>query len=196
MLTRSEYLEVARIHCLGIDAGFLSTLGDKFLALLYEAIDRSADGVLLVARSNGRVVGFVAGARGLGEIYACMLRSPMRLFLSLFPNFFSPRKLFRIVETVAFSRKSKVDEYDLRLPSNELLSISVLEEFRGQGIADRLFGDLVCYFKARGVDQFKIVVGDALLPAHKFYRRMGACPVARAEVHSGSGSVIYVRDVK
>lgn len=195
MLTREEYIEVAHIHREGISDGFLSSLGVSFLALLYESIDSSRGSVLRVSRSNGKIVGFVAGTQSLGEVYRLMLKSWFRLFVALLPSLFSPRKIFKIAETVVFSRKKDAGS-EGSLPRSELLSISVRAEFRGKGIADQLFNDLVDYFRKQKIRQFKIVVGDALVPAHKFYRRMGACPVNRAEVHKGSGSVIYVRDVQ
>jgi len=194
MLSKTEYRQVAEAHVEGISKGFLSTLGVGFLTLLYEAIDKSDDSVLLVSIADGRVVGFVAGTRSIGGVYRMMLGSWPRLLVVLFPVFFSPRKLRRIIETVMFSRKS--GEVSDELPQHELLSISVLKDFRGKGVAENLFKDLVDYFVGQGVASFKIVVGDALGPAHRFYTRMGAVPVSRAEVHAGSGSVVYVKYVK
>lgn len=193
MLSKAEYRQVAEAHAKGIFKGFLSTLGVSFLALLYEAIDKSDDSVLLVERANGRVVGFVAGTRSIGGVYRVMLHSWPRLVVALFPVLFSPRKLRRVIETVLFSRGG--GQASDGLPPHELLSISVLKDFRGRGIAEKLFHGLVDHFFEQGVNSFKIVVGDPLEPAHRFYTRMGAVPVARAEVHAGSGSVIYIKHV-
>ncbi len=194
MLAREDYCQIARIHSDGIFKGFLSTLGVRFLYLLYESIDKSKGSLLLVAKSDGKIVGFVAGTRDIGEVYRIMFRSWGRLFLSLLPALLSPKKIFRIVETVMFSGKNS--ELSVELPSEELLSISVRAEYRGKGYADELFKGLVEEFMRRDARQFKIVVGDALEPAHRFYKKMGARPVAKAEVHKGSGSVVYVFDVK
>lgn len=194
MLSSDDYRQVARIHQQAISEGFLSSLGVNFLSLLYEAIDRSRDSVLLVVRDGGRVVGFVSGAPGLREVYRYLLNSWFRLGMALLPSFFSPRKVFRILETFSFSRKNNPDLSSL--PRDELLSIAVEESFRGKGHAETLFRDLQDYFRTAKVKQFKIVVGDALAPAHKFYCRMGARPVAQTEVHKGSGSVVYVCDVE
>ena len=194
MLCRDDYREVARIHKEAISAGFLSTLGVDFLALLYESIDQSKDCALLVIRSEGKIVGFVSAARGLGTVYRHMLRSWGRLGMALLPAVFSLRKLYRIIETVMFSRSQRDERIDL--PHDELLSIAVAGEFRGMGFADQLFEALKQHFRTNEVRRFRIVVGDALAPAHRFYRKMGAYPVGRAEVHKGSGSVIYVCDVK
>lgn len=192
-LSREDYRTVAAIHAEGIFKGFLSSLGVRFLALLYESIDRSTSSALIVVRSEGRIVGFVAGTRGLGPVYRIMLRSWGRLVGAMLPAIFSPKKILRIFETVAFSGKSPDAGQDL--PREELLSISVLAEYRGKGYSEELFRALTAYFKEKGVPRFRIVVGDALEPAHRFYKKMGAKPVSRVEVHKGSGSVIYVFDV-
>jgi hypothetical protein len=39
------------------------------------------------------------------------------------------------------------------------------------------------------------VVGEKLLPAQKFYSRMGAQPLAEMELHQGTKSVVYVQTV-
>lgn len=195
MLTKDEYRDVARIHVESISKGFLSTLGIRFLALLYEAIDRSEGSILIVARDENRVIGFVAGTVGLGEVFRIMFKSWIRLAVAIFPALFSPKKVYRISETLLFSgAKNRVDTIECSLKC-ELLSIAVSSGFRRKGVAEALFNELTLYFQKNGVTQFKIVVGDALAPAHKFYRRLGAYPVARAEVHKGSWSTIYVLDI-
>lgn len=193
MLSQDDYQQVAQIHSQGIRDGFLSSLGDSFLALLYESIDRSENSVLVVAKEGGRVVGFVAGTVALGEVYRIMLRSWWRLFLAMIPALVSPKKIFKIFETLFFSSKSPA-EY-VNIPKAELLSIAVRQDCRGKGYAETLFQSLRDYFKASHQHSFKIVVGDALVPAHRFYKRMGALPVAAVEVHRGSGSTVYVCDV-
>ena len=55
-----------------------------------------------------------------------------------------------------------------------------------------LFNGLVEEFEKRGVRRFKIVVGDELLGAKRFYEKMGC--VAREEpieVHKGETSRVY-----
>lgn len=193
MLNKSEYLQVARLHSSEISGGFLSTLGVRFLALLYEGIDQSDGCVLLVARENGRIVGFVAGANGLGPVYRKMLKAWWRLIFALTPACLSPRKIYRICETVFFS--APASQSGIELPRSELLSIAVHKDFRGRGVADMLFKNLVAHFREKNVGRFKIIVGDGLAPAHKFYVKSGAYPAARVEVHKGRSSLVYLCDV-
>ena len=71
---RDDYRCVAKLHAASIDQGFLSTLGPRFLALLYRAIDESPDSVLILAREDDQVVGFVAGTLDMGPVYRGLLR--------------------------------------------------------------------------------------------------------------------------
>lgn len=184
----TTYREVAKIHMDCINQGFLPTLGDKFLVLLYESIEAAPDSALFVERIDGKVVGFVSGGRGMGSIYRQMLKRWPRLISALFPALLSPRKLKRIFEIVWFSRKQKPVP---GCPAAELFSIAVQDSARGTGVAVRLYRALMEYFALDGETAFCIVVGDSLAPAHHFYQRMGAVPVAQISVHDGQGSTLY-----
>ena len=189
MTPRERYRQVARLHVRCLDQGFLATLGEGFLALMYEAIDTAGDATLLVAEADGQVQGFVTGGVGMGAIYRRMLRSPLRLGLALAPALLRPAKLRRIIEIVRYSGASGLPE---GLPDAELLSIAVAPEWRGKAVADGLYRRLVDNFRRRGVDAFRITVGEALAPAHRFYQRMGATVTAEIEVHGGEKSKVYV----
>jgi GNAT superfamily N-acetyltransferase len=189
---RDIYRQVAFIHAHCINQGFLPTLGERFLALLYEAIDADPGSVLFVERMDGEVVGFVAGGRGMGPIYRQILRHWPRLVLALLPALLNPAQLLRIIEIVRFSRKQKpVPD----CPHAELFSIAVLDSARGSGVAQRLYHALGDWFFQQGEMAFCIVVGEGLAPAHRFYRRMGAVPMAEISVHQGQASTLYRHDL-
>ncbi|MDQ3058654.1 MAG: GNAT family N-acetyltransferase [Pseudomonadota bacterium] len=187
------YCTVAKLHIANINQGFLSTLGVGFVSLMYRAIDEGDDSVLLVARVNGEAIGFVAGATGMKPIYRRMLRYWPQLVWALLPSIFSPRRVWRIIEILRYSRNGGGGSSGLVLPAAELLSIAVAPEFRGQRHAENLYQALCEHFLQCGMPAFKIVVGSALAPAHRFYRRMGAQPAAEVEVHQGSASTVYVQ---
>lgn len=189
MHERDIYRQVAQLHASNIDQGFLSSLGTPFLALLYEAIDADNSSVLLIARHERRVVGFVTGAEGMGPIYRQLLRRWARLTRALLPVLVSPRKLRKISEILLMGKKTQPLS---ELPHAELLSIAVDPALRGQGHAQMLYQGLVDHFQRRGVDRFRIVVGEPLAAAHQFYTKMGAQPLGRIEVHQGEASVLYV----
>ena len=195
--SQAMYSEVAALHASSMDRGFLPSLGEGFLALLYEAIDSSEDAILIVEYSEGRVQGFVAGASSLGDIYKSLLRRPIRLILTLCPLILNLRKVWRIIELLKHTLWSAQQSSELgesTLPPFELISISVSPTMRRSGVAHRLYDKLKEAGRSRGFDSFKIIVGEELTGAHKFYTRMGALPVSETSVHGGKVSLVYVQD--
>lgn len=192
MDARTRYWQVAALHAGNIDQGFLATLGVPFLALMYRAIDEAVDSVLLTEERDGRVVGFVSGSLGMGPIYRRMLRRPYALAWVLWPSLLRPARVRRIFDIL---RYGKQNDDSVALPEAELLSIVVDPAARGSGVAERLYRRLEDHFRERGIPAFRITVGDALAPAHRFYLRVGAVPAGRIEVHAGEGSVVYVQRV-
>ena len=192
------YKQVALLHYNGIDQGFLATLGDDFLAILYEAIDGSDGAVLITEVKDGRVVGFVAGAKTLKPIYLQMLRRLPRLLMALAHLVLRPVKLWRVLELIArrrFGALSVDRAVNCCIPEFELLSISVAVTERRSGVAKRLYQGLVQYARDEGIEAFKIVVGERLAAAHKFYLRMGAVAVAKTCVHGAEESIVYAQRV-
>jgi ribosomal protein S18 acetylase RimI-like enzyme len=183
------YRQVARLHASNIDQGFLSSLGLPFLTLLYESIDANDSSVLLLAQDGGKVVGFVAGAEGMGSIYRQLLRRWPRLAWALLPALLSPRKIWKMFEILFVGQKAVPLP---NLPRAELLSIAVEPSHRSRGHAAELYAGLVQHFRERKLEGFKIIVGESLVAAHRFYQKMGARPVGRIEIHQGQTSVMYV----
>lgn len=191
MAPKLRYLQVAALHANNIDQGFLATLGVPFLALMYRAIDESGDSVLLTEEPNGRVIAFVSGGIGMGPIYRRMLCRPLALAWALLPSLLRPARVKRILDIVRYGQQ--VPSALVPLPEAELLSIAVDPLARGRGVAEKLYRRLEVHFRERGKPAFRITVGDSLAPAHRFYCRMGAQPVARTQVHAGEESLIYLQ---
>ena len=185
------YRRVAQLHAENINQGFLSSLGLSFLALMYQAIDESPASTLILVRENEQVVGFVSGTLGMGLVYRQLLYHWPRLLIALAPSLLIPRRLWRMIEILRYSRGNS--NHEPKLPVAELLSIVVDPVFRGRRYADRLYHQLTDFFASRGEHEFKIIVGAALAPAHRFYQRMGAHPTAEIEVHQGMRSIVYVQ---
>ncbi|MEN1958312.1 GNAT family N-acetyltransferase [Luteimonas changyuni] len=189
MTPRERYRQVAALHVRCLDQGFLATLGEGFLAQMYEAIDRADETILITEVRDGQVAGFITGGTGMAPIYRRMLRQPLRLGLALVPALARPAKLRRIIEILRYSGENGLPA---DAPKAELLSLAVAPEWRGKAIADSLYARMAERFRGQGVDAFRIIVGAPLAPAHRFYRRMGATPVGEVEVHAGEASTVYV----
>jgi len=181
--------QVAELHAASIDQGFLSSLGPRFLTVLYRAIDRSPSAVLIVEQNGTDVIGFVSGGSGMGPIYRQMLRDWPALIVALAPAILRPRKVLGILEILrrGGSRGGAGD-----LPAWELFSIAVAPSARGSGAAERLYRALCSRFLDQGIPAFRIVVGDSLGRAKRFYTRVGAVPAATIRLHGDATSTIYV----
>lgn len=191
-LNSSDYRAIAILHCDYINQGFLATLGVPFLTLLYEAIDKDSESVLLVERVDCSIVGFVTGTSGLGRIYKQLLLKPLRLIYSLKSCLLSPSKIYKIIEVLLINKGNNISS---DLPKQELLSIVVNPAYRGGSHAENLFKALCFYFREQGESSFKIVVGSNLDRAHAFYTKMGSIPVKKIQVHKGVNSLVYVKNL-
>lgn len=186
------YRQVARLHMENISQGFLPTLGFRFVTLMYRAIDECDCSVLLVDVQGERVIGFISGTTHMGAIYKHMFRYWPQLGVALLPSLLNFKRIKRIIEILHYSR-TRAPEAEL--PRSELLSIAVDPSCRGQRRADALYISLMNYFRKQGQGAFRITVGNALSPAHSFYRRMGAISIVETEVHRGELSTIYVQKI-
>ena len=191
-LSINDLKEIASLHSNYLNQGFLSSLGVEFLTLLYEAIDKDRESILLVERVENRVVGFVSGTNGLIRIYMKLLMKPLQLFFSLKDCLLSPRKLYKIFEIIFLSKKISTST---DLPKQELLSIVVNPNYQGAGHSEILFYKLCDHFKLNGMKSFKIIVGSNLNRAHAFYKKVGAIPLRSFQVHKGSESLIYIKKI-
>ena len=184
----------ADLHASSIQGGFLPTLGRRFLTVVYQCIDEHPDCVLLTESSNGRVIGFVAGTTGRWSLRQVLRLHPFRAAAALAPCLISPGRLKGIVRiaTYAGHRADKEPTW----PNAELLSIAVDPEYRGTGVAERLFRRLEQAFADLGVDSFRILVGANLAPALRFYRKMGCEEAGRLTIHGDSPSIVLARRIK
>ena len=191
--TDDELKSVARLHCQSINLGFLSQLGSGFLLYLYKSISKCDASVLIIAKYDNDVVGFISGSIGLGPVYKHLLvHYSLGVALALVPNMISFSKLKRIAETLLYSK----GENDAKgFPPGELLSLAVKDDFRRVGVAKQLCLELIKQFKKKGLKEFKIIVGEKLLAAQRFYEKLGAVKVGMIEVHKGSKSFVYQVDI-
>ncbi len=189
-LSKEDYKSVAILHSNYINKGFLSSLGVPFLTLLYEAIDKDKKSVLIVKKVDAVVVGYVTGSSGMSSIYFQLVLRLPRLLWALLPCIFSPSKIHKIFEILLIGSENKLSK---NLPHEELLSIVVHPNFQGEGHADQLFSELCIYYTKKKCEGFRIIVGESLLRAHSFYKRLGSKAVGEIEVHKGENSIVYLK---
>ncbi|MBD3243923.1 MAG: GNAT family N-acetyltransferase [Chitinivibrionales bacterium] len=154
---------IAGLHARCIATGFLSTLGEPFLARLYQAIANDPQSIVLVSVSpddtagrtialgNPPIAGFVAATRDTRAMYRRILRRHWFTFaLLLLPRAFSPRVVKHILETMTYARHPghKAPQAS-KSKQAELLSIAVDPNARGAGIGRALVQELEDWLSRR-----------------------------------------------
>ena len=105
LLTNEELKAIAVLHCQSINLGFLSQLGGGFLFYLYKSLSECDGSILIIAKYEDDIVGFVSGSVGLRSVYKHLVGHYfIRATLALAPNIFSLSTLKRIAETLFYSK--------------------------------------------------------------------------------------------
>jgi ribosomal protein S18 acetylase RimI-like enzyme len=188
----SDFLEnVIRIHRIEISQGFLSSLGDNALALLFSHASESRFGRLLIAKdtASGQIVGFLLGTVDTGAFYKDFLcKKFLKAVFVLAPKLLSFEKVRKVFETLFYPTKRELKT----LPKPELLDIAVLKEYQGAGVAQLLFKEFSKKLRYIGIEEFKITTGESLVAAQRFYEKLGAEKAGEVEVHKGQKTLIYI----
>jgi GNAT superfamily N-acetyltransferase len=190
--TESQIAAVARMHVSEVSDGFLSSLGEPVLRLLYRQVAVSRHCALLLAQSDrGETLGYICGTRDTSALYREFLRSRWRVAVRMLaPRLLSPKRILRALETLRYPTSA-----DAALPKAEIINFVVLPYVRGRGVATLLFEELMQWFHAQGDTTVKIVTGEHQVRAHHFYRKSGAVLHGRTSVHRGTRSLVYLRPV-
>ncbi len=179
------------MHIQGIPTGFISSLGQEFVAALYEAIAEDENSFGFVAVENDNVLGFIAFTTNLSKLYRyVVLKKGFKFAFILAKKMLSFRVLKKGWDNIFYPSKMK----KMDLPDAELLSIVVAPEGRGRGVAKQLIekGFEECH--GRGIDKVKVLVAADNEPANKLYKKCGFELNTQIDSH-GIRSNVYVRDL-
>lgn len=188
LANKKDCFQIAKIHCKEIKKGFLSQLGEKFLSKLYEAMATSKFAFVMVAKDKGRVVGIISGCINIDKFYRDFFKKYFfKISLILFPKIFKISILRKIFETLKYPKQKNKE-----LPKAELLTVAVSADFQGEGVAEKLFKGFLNEIKKRKVKQFKVVVGEELGRAIRFYEKVGFQLHSSISIHKNKQSRIYI----
>jgi ribosomal protein S18 acetylase RimI-like enzyme len=194
MPIKAEHAQaVAALHIQGIDKGFISSLGIKFVTALYEAIAQSSSSFGFTAEDDdGRVLGFVTFTTNLNRLYKTVVaKRGWRFAFLLAGKMFSLQRLKKVFETLFYP--SRVEKMDL--PSAELLSIAVDSQNHRAGLGTELIRKSFEQCRQKGLDRVKVLVAADNEPANRLYQKCGFEFVGQIENH-GVASNIYEAQVE
>jgi GNAT superfamily N-acetyltransferase len=187
-LRREHVEDIAALYVRGIETGFISSFGMRFVCCLYEAVLDSPTTFGFVAVEDGTIGGFAAATTNLDELFRCLIvRKSWRLIPMLAVRLLSIRRLKNIFETLLYPSRTR----PFALPQAELLAIAVAQKQRRKGIGSALMRRILAECSVRGIDRVKILVGTANKAANAFYLKRGYKLAGQIENH-GTLSNIYV----
>jgi len=188
--------ELAKLHTITINQGFLVKLGIRFLNLLYQYLIREEIVIILI--ENGEVIGFVScSTSSKGIMRNFILKYPVALWFLLTSIVQKPALIKPMLETyrapgLSIENADKSEE----IPVVELLSICVKPDCQSSGIGLDLLTALETELRERGVNRYKVIAGDKLVGANKFYLKNGFHLIKQISIHGKDLSNLYVKEIE
>lgn len=188
---------VSRIHRRALEGSFLGRLGVRFLAQMYGyLIDRE---IVFVVMIGDRPAGFVSASVNSSEMMKrFVLNRPLCLVRIGLTVLRRPVLLKGVLETVRAPSRPEGVGTDAEAESGvkaELLSIAIDDEHHRKGLATKLLMAMERELKSRGVDCYKVVAGDKLDGANRFYRHSGFRLAGQTAIHGNDISNIYTKEI-
>ncbi len=188
---KNDAFSIAKLHKQGIPTGFLSQQSNLFLQKLYLYLIEHE--LVYVIKYREKIVGFIAGSVSTKGLYKKFLKNNRLLLVKfIFSNIFSAEIMRKALETLKAPEKSDTEESDEELP--ELLSIVVDQAYSGKDYGRQLLQKFEEALKKEGINTYKVLVGSQL-EANKFYANNGFIKKREIELHKGSISYIYVKNI-
>lgn len=190
----SDSKEIALLHKEGIPTGFLSSLDTKYLSLMYEIIIE--DGFCFVAEENSNVIGFISGTVDSKALYKKIISKNLFKLMPLFiKNIFSLSFIRKGLNSFLIPFKTGKEEKNKEEVIPELLSIVISKNIQSKGIGTKLLIELESDLKQKGFTKYKVIAGDNLVSANKFYLKNGFVLSEQIELHKGQVSNIYIKEL-
>ena len=185
---------VALLHKEGIPSGFLSSLKTDLLAKMYCIIIE--DGSCFVYVQDDLVRGFITCSCDSKALYKKIVRKNVLSLIPLFiKKIFSLSFIKRSLESFLIPFKTGKGERESEEIMPELLSIVISKDIQAKGIGSELLAALEYELKAKNVKRYKVIAGDNLVSANKFYLKNGFAVKEKLELHKGQISNIYVKEL-
>ena len=197
MLRKAEKYDsvaVALLHKEGIPTGFLSSLKTDLLAKMYGIIIE--DGYCFVYVQDDAVCGFITCSTDSKALYKKIVRKNVFGLIPLFlKRIFSVSFIKRSLESFLIPFRTGEGEKKADEVMPELLSIVISKNVQAKGLGTELLIALEAELRAGNVKKYKVIAGDNLISANKFYLKSGFVVKEKLELHKGQISNVYVKEL-
>lgn len=188
---------LAELHLQTITEGFLTRLGKSFLQSLYSFLIQEE--LVFVFRNDHKTVGFVScSMHSDGMMKKFLISCPASLVKLGWMLIKNPKILLPLFETFRAPSRSHTNsgsQSELKLPSTELLSICVDPVFQKEYIGTQLLHALEQHLCLLGINKYKVIAGESLVGANKFYLKNGFEFATKINIHGDVLSNIYTKEL-
>jgi hypothetical protein len=185
-----EIQQIASLHSQGLENAFLTSLGQRFLEILFHHISISNFSILIAAIDckSGDVIGYNSATINLIKFYLSFIINYWYRILHILPNL-SLKLLFKIFELVVFY---PIKDKQFNITSAEGLSFVVDLDSRGSPVSTILWTEMFKELHNKRINTFKAISYSGLSRAHTFFRKMGGKVICITEIHRGESSYIFI----
>lgn len=184
--------DLAVMHKDEIAFGFLSSIGVKFLKLLYKHL--IVNEIVFVAIEEKEIAGYITCSKNTKNLYKKFFINNFFLAIPvLITQVFSKRFLKGVIENFLSLFKKNVSENEI-LP--ELLSMAVKAKYKNKGIASLLLKKLEEELLKRKFEKYFVIAGNELLEANSFYLKHGFLLNKKIKIHDNTDSNLYTKRLR
>lgn len=194
--TLHQITSIAELHKQVLTLGFLSKLDLSILGRLYQLIKK--EGILLVAfTKDNTLAGFVSYSKDTKKLMRMFAWSSAAIYFSLLLTYMKhPSFVVRSLETLlAPFKHGSAKKGGKNIPDGELLSIVVNPTVQNSGTGTALLHQLESELKKRKIFRYKVVAGEQLISANRFYQKNGFYLADRIKIHGKAMSNLYIKNL-
>lgn len=162
--------DIVQIHLDAFPSFFLTSLGPKFLRLMYQCHMEHSASDILVAIENNKIIGFLAYSEDMSDLYSYMLKKHGITFAwySIIPFLKNPIILPRLLRAFLKPKEAKqLDKYIY------LASAGVTPKIQSKGTYSSILNTILQKYKD---SDFQYIIGDTDVgngPINHIYHKFG-----------------------
>ena len=190
-LTLQDADSSAKLHQEGMPKDFLPSFGFEFLKKLHQAIIINPEVISLGCFDKNQLIGILIGSRHTRNLFRQIFRHYKFKLLPhvLTQTFRHPLILKKFLQTFIYGVATP------RTIPAEIIILSISENYRRRGIANKLFKSLIDKYKELKVSVFIVGTTVENEPANNFYVKVGGQYIKKFDIYNRTWN-IYVFNIK
>ena len=188
--------EILALHHMKlIPQGFISSLGVKFISLLYKSLIISKGFYVLAcfdSKRDKKLVGYsVLRMKKSSYIFSVLRNYPYKTLYLCFFYLKNPKKIIGFIELFIFQFFKNPSKNNINTKKvAELFIIAILEDYQGKGIGGHLIQKTKERCRLLSINEIYAVTGSEQ-QTHKFYKKIGGQLIGQTSIHNNHLSHIY-----